>query len=118
MIINTTMQPIIKGRHVYDKLIVSPDPRSLDIKIPEGKIFSYTLRRRIEADDRVVIYQSAPTGSEGSKTLSPSGFIIPNDFSSQQKRNVQTIVNQLMSQNVVPQQSAQGNNNSSNTNTD
>ena len=100
MIINTTMQPIIKGRHVYDKLIVSPDPRSLDIKIPEGKIFSYTLRRRIAADDRVVIYQSAPTGSEGSKTLSPSGFIIPNDFSSQQKRNVQTIVNQLSVKNT------------------
>ena len=100
MIVNTTMQPIRKGRHVYDKLIDPPDPRSLDIKIPGGKIFSYKLRRRIEADDRVIIYQSATTGSEGSKTLSPSGFIIPNDFSSQQKRNVQTIVNQLSVKNT------------------
>ena len=86
--------------HVYDKLIVSPDPRTLEYQIPNGKIFNVTVRRRINADDRVVIYQAAPTGSNGVKSLSPSGYLIPNDFSQQQKRNVQTIINQLSAKNA------------------
>jgi len=86
--------------HTFDKVMVHPDPRTLDIPIPSGQIFNFTLRRRIEADDRVVIYQTAPTGSEGVKTLSPSGYLIPNDFSAQQKRNVQTIINQLSAKNA------------------
>ena len=86
--------------HIYDKLIVSPDPRTLEYQIPDGKIFNVTVRRRINADDRVVIYQAAPTGSNGVKSLSPSGYLIPNDFSQQQKRNVQTIINQLSAKNA------------------
>ena len=94
------IRAVTSSRHIYDKLIVSPDPRTLEYKIPEGKIYNVTVRRRINADDRVVIYQEAPTGSDGVKSLSPSGYLIPNDFSSQQKRNVQTIINQLSAKNA------------------
>ena len=94
------LDAVTSSLHIYDKLIVSPDPRTLEYKIPEGKIFNVTVRRRINADDRVVIYQEAPTGSNGVKSLSPSGYLIPNDFSPQQKRNVQTIINQLSAKNA------------------
>lgn len=91
---------VTQSRFNYDKLIVNPDPRTLDLPIPEGKIYGYTLRKRIQADDRVIVYQEAPTGSEGIKTISPSGYLIPDDFSDQQKRNVQSIINNLSAKNV------------------
>ena len=97
---SSALSPVTESNHCYDKLKVYPDPRSLEYPIPEGQIYNFTLRRRVEADDRVIVYQVAPTGSEGVKTLSPSGYLIPDDFSSQQKRNVQAIINQLSSKNV------------------
>jgi len=91
---------VTQSRFNYDKLIVNPDPRTLDLPIPDGKIYGFTLRKRVQADDRVIVYQSSPTGSEGIKTLSPSGYLIPDDFSDQQKRNVQSIINNLSAKNV------------------
>ena len=82
----------------YNKIKVTPDPSTLGI--PDGKIFSMTIRRRVEADDRVIIFQDPPSGSKGSLTPTGDGFLIPNDFTDTQKRNVQTLINQLKGKNV------------------
>ena len=96
----TTYQYATGSIYNYDKIRVTPPPSSLDIPIPEGKIYNFTIRRRTNADDRVIMFQTAPTGSDGINTPSPSGFLIPNDFTQQQKRNVQTIINQLSAKNA------------------
>ena len=95
-----TLQYVTSSAHIFDKVKVTPDPRNLEFPIPDGQIYSFTLRKRVNADDRVIIYQLPPTGSEGIKTLSPSGYLIPDDFTSQQKRNVQSIINNLSAKNV------------------
>ena len=97
---STTYQYATGSIYNYDKIRVTPPPSSLDIPIPEGKIYNFTIRRRTNADDRVIMFQTAPTGSDGINTPSPSGFLIPNDFTQQQKRNVQTIINQLSAKNA------------------
>ena len=83
---------------IYNKIKVTPDPST--IGIPDGKIFSMTIRRRIEADDRVIVFQDPPSGSKGALTPTGDGFLIPNDFTDTQKRNVQTLINQLKGKNV------------------
>ena len=82
---------------VYDRIEVTPDPSTFEI--PDGQINQFTIRRRVEADDRVIVYQSSPSGSLGFKTLSGQGYLIPNDLSPTQKRNVQTMINQLTAKN-------------------
>jgi len=82
---------------VYDKIEVTPDPSTLEI--PNGQINQFTIRRRTEADDRVIVYQSSPSGSQGFRTLSGQGYLIPNDLSPTQKRNVQTMISQLTAKN-------------------
>jgi len=84
----------------YDKIRVVPSPADLEVPIPQGKIYNFTIRRRINADDRVIIYQSAPSGSEGVKTISGEGFLIPDDLNPTQKRNVLTLINQLSAKNA------------------
>jgi hypothetical protein len=95
---------------IYNQLTVYPDPSNFDIV--DGEIQSFTIRRRVNADDRVIVYQTPPTGSAGINTLSPSGYLIPNDFSPIQKRNVQTIINQLKAKNAFSSDEANDNSNS------
>jgi hypothetical protein len=83
---------------IYNKLIVDPDPSTLEI--PDGKIFSMTIRRRVEADDRVIVFQTPPSGSMGSKTPTGDGFLIPKDFTQTQKLNVQSLITQLKGKNT------------------
>ena len=97
IIVNT---PITESQYNYDKLIVYPDPSTVQPPIIDGDIFNFTIRRRINADDRVVVYQSPPSGSKGVETISGDGYIIPDDFSSQQKRNALTLINQLTAKNA------------------
>jgi hypothetical protein len=87
----------VNSGSIYDEIGVYPNP--LDFDIPNNEIYSFTIRRRVNADDRVIVYQTPPTGSAGIKTLSPSGFLIPGDFTPQQKRNVLTLINQLNAKN-------------------
>ena len=63
-------------------------------------VSAFTIRRRVNADDRVIVVQEAPTGSNGLFTPTGDGYLIPNDFSPQQKRNVLTIINQLNAKNA------------------
>ena len=59
-----------------------------------------TLRKRVEADDRVVLDVNQPSGSAGALTLSGDGYLIPNDLTNIQQGNVQKIINKLKSENV------------------
>ena len=84
-----------------NKFIVHPDPRRLKIPIPGiqsgslGQIHSATVRKRIEADDRVVVDIKMPSGSYGINTPTGDGYLIPDDLSPQQLRNTQTLIKQL-----------------------
>jgi len=88
----------INSASIFDRIYVSPNPMNFDIE--DNKIFNFTIRRRVNASDRVIIFQSNPTGSEGARTFGPSGYLIPGDFTPIQKRNVQTLINQLRAKNA------------------
>ncbi len=60
-----------------------------------------TIRRQIEADDKVMVKNiEPPSGSLGIETQSGQGFLIPNDFSPIQKANALNIINQLKAKNA------------------
>ena len=85
---------------VFDKILVYPDPSTLISQIPSGSIYSYTVRKRQDADNIVNVYSPAPpSGSKGAQTYSGQGYIIPNDLTVTQKRNVQTLITQLKGKN-------------------
>lgn len=88
------------GVYVYDKVLVYPDPSTLTIQIPDGNIKSFTVRKRFNADDKVVLSSSPPSGSKGASTKSKGGYLIPNDLTPTQKRNVNTLINQLKAKNA------------------
>jgi len=64
-----------------------------------------TVRKRVEADDRVVLNVNQPSGSKGVQTVSGDGYLIPDDLTDIQQRNVQKIINKLKSENVFTQDS-------------
>ena len=82
---------------IWNILNVTPDPSTLNI--PDGEIFNFTIRRRVEADDRVIMFQQSPSGSSGIKTPSGQGYLIPNDLTRTQRDNVQTMINQITAKN-------------------
>ncbi len=84
----------------YSRLLVEPDPETLEDPIPKGEIYNFTVRRRVQADDRVIVFQSPPKNSIGNNTLSGEGYLIPNDFTPQQKRNALTLISQLKNANT------------------
>lgn len=96
----TSIRGITSSLWNYDKITVEPDPQSIAELIPNGMVSAFTIRRRVNADDRVIVVQEAPTGSNGLFTPTGDGYLIPNDFSPQQKRNVLTIINQLNAKNA------------------
>ena len=100
----TSFAPLDPG-FLFDRLVVTPNPNDLENKIPEGKIYAMTLRKRVEADDRVILNANQPSGSAGALTLSGDGYLIPNDITEVQQRNVQKIINKLKSENVFTQDS-------------
>jgi len=91
-----------------NKLTVSPPPGTTGIQgiggpngDSYGEINSFVIRRRTEADDRVIIYQSPPsTFGVNETTGSGGGYLIPDDFSPIQKRNALTLINQLKAKNA------------------
>ncbi len=88
------------GFRMFDQIKVSPDPSTLTSKITEGAIYSYTVRKRQDADNIVNIKTSPPSGSKGAETYSGEGYLIPNDLTNTQKRNVQTLITQLKDKNA------------------
>ncbi len=94
------------GFHNYEKgevgfiaptfVQVSPNPLETLIGLPGGEVTKMTIRRQIESDDKVMLKNvTPPSGSRGIETISGQGFLIPNDFSPQQKLNALNIINQL-----------------------
>ena len=89
---------IVNG--VYDTLIVYPNPSTLQNKIPDGTILNYTIRRKADNDQSVIVFQSAPPNDQGYQTLSGPGYLIPNDFTEIQTRNALTLINNLKAKNA------------------
>ena len=90
---------------LFDRLLVHPDPSTLAQPIPSGSILSATLRKRVEDDSKVILMLNQPRGSEGIRTPSGDGYLIPDDLTNVQQRNVQKIINKLKSENVFTQDS-------------
>ena len=85
---------------LFNKINVHPDPSTLSKPIPSGRIYAYTVRKRQDADNIVNVFSPAPpSGSKGAQTYSGQGYIIPNDLTVTQKRNVQTLITQLKGKN-------------------
>ena len=94
------------------------DPRVALSGLIGGAITKFTIRRQIEADDKVMLKQiPPPSGSVGVNTPSGQGFLIPNDFSPVQKSNALNIINQLKAKNAFdkPEEPGITNSNPSNT---
>ena len=100
-----------EGFHNYEKgeigftapsfVRVTPDPTETLVGLPGGEVTKMTIRRQIEADDKVMVKNiEPPSGSLGIETQSGQGFLIPNDFSPQQKANALNIINQLKAKNA------------------
>lgn len=85
---------------IYDTFQVYPDPSTLQNKIPNGLISNYTIRRKVDNDQSVIVFQSAPPNDQGYQTLSGPGYLIPNDFTETQKRNALTLINNLKAKNA------------------
>ena len=84
----------------FDKIEVFPNPQELDPPIPSGSINNVQITKRVNADDRVIVFQTPPQGSKGIKTLSGPGFLIPKDLTNTQKINVESLVSLLRSKNT------------------
>ena len=88
---------------------VTPDPVTTLNGLAGGEITKFTIRRQIEADDKVMLKNvNPPSGSRGVKTSSGQGFLIPNDFSEVQKANALNIINQLRAKNAFDKPSEPG----------
>ena len=85
---------------IYDTFKVYPDPSTLTNKIPNGLVTNYTIRRKIQDDSKVIVFQSAPVNDQGYQTLSGPGYLIPTDFTETQKRNALTLINNLKAKNA------------------
>jgi hypothetical protein len=83
----------------YNRISVYPDPSTLSTPIPNGHINEFTHIKRKNADNIVNAISSPLKGTVGASTFSGGGFIIPNDLTSTQKRNVQTLIAQLKAKN-------------------
>ena len=82
--------------NVYDRINVSPDPSVVLDGVVDGAIYRFTVRRRINTGNKVILTQS-------NQYSTGDGFLIPNDLSLTQKENVQDIVNSLKGLNVFPE---------------
>ncbi len=109
----------VAGYHLYEKgevaltadtfIQVTPDPNITLNGLLLGEVKKFTVRRQIEADDKVMIKNvNPPSGSKGIETPSGQGFLIPNDFSEVQKSNALNIINQLKAKNAFNKPSEPG----------
>tara|TARA_R100000541_G_scaffold10560_2_gene18465 strand:+ start:3023 stop:9259 length:6237 start_codon:yes stop_codon:yes gene_type:complete len=80
---------------VFDMLIVTPPP-PLELQF----VYNFTIRRRVQADNKVLIFQSPPINSDGANTPTGEGYIVPNDCTPTQKKNALTLISQLKGTNT------------------
>jgi hypothetical protein len=85
---------------IYDTFQVYPDPSTLTNNIPDGTILNYTIRRKADNDQSIIVFQSSPPNDQGYQTLSGPGYLIPNDFTEIQTRNALTLINNLKAKNA------------------
>ena len=85
----------VSGSSIFNRIHVTPDPSTLTTPISGGVIDNFTIRRRIDAENKVIIYQSNPVGSFGAQTLSGDGYLIPDDMTAIQKANINTVIRSL-----------------------
>ena len=79
---------------IFNIIKVYPDPSTFFIQ--NGRVLAFTIRRRINADNKVIIFsQFDSTKSPGFVAESTEGFLIPDDLTDIQKRNVKGIINKL-----------------------
>ncbi len=100
IIIYIAGQPEPVNYGAYQTIEVYPNPE--DLNIPSGSVPAFTVRRKIEKNNTVIVHTPIPTGSRGSNTISGGGFLIPEDLSEIQKENVKIIINNLHSKNAFP----------------
>lgn len=88
----------IKAESLHNHIHTHPKPS----EVPEMStvINGFTIRRRVNADDRVIIYQTPPSGAVSVNQATEGGYLIPSDFTEQQKRNALTLINQLKEKNA------------------
>lgn len=81
-----------KISNLYNKIEVHPNPETLDIKIPGGRVYALTIRRRKETDTKVTLnsHYTSPTGGYNSPTK--GGFLVPQNMSPTQKDNVLKLI--------------------------
>jgi len=85
---------------LWNAIKVWPDPDTISPPIPNGEIRAFTVRKRQQADDKIIIESNPPSGSNGAVTPSGEGYLVPNDMTEIQKRNVRNIINQLKGKNA------------------
>ena len=84
-------------------LEVTPDPLVALNGLDSGAITKFTVRREVEADNRIMAKSvQPPSGSKGTRTQLGGGYLIPNDLTLQQKENALNIINQLRAKNAFP----------------
>jgi len=112
LITSTSINPIISyniypqllnPKYLFNKIIITPNPTELFNKIPTKRIYAMTLKKKVEANNRIILDINQPSGSQGALTLSGDGYLVPNDLTDIQQRNVQKIINKLKSENVFTQ---------------
>tara|TARA_B100001778_G_scaffold247673_1_gene207843 strand:- start:2880 stop:4289 length:1410 start_codon:yes stop_codon:yes gene_type:complete len=101
----------VDAGYLYDRIKVYPNPVNLDIPIPSGEIKDFTIRKRQNIDNKLVLNMESPSGSRGILTPSPGGFLIPNELTEQQKENVQSIITKLRLRNAFPDEDNGGSRN-------
>ena len=88
----------------FDRINVTPNPELTRPPIPQGKINNVQITRRVNADDRVILFQNSPPNSKGATTPSGPGFIIPNDLTNVQKLNVESLISLLNEKNTFKEE--------------
>ena len=88
----------VSNVNYWNKIYVYPDPSNYEIA--DGQVNGFIVRRRVNNDSKVIVYSTPPEGAESAATGSGEGFLIPVDFTPQQKRNALTLINQLTAKNA------------------
>lgn len=85
---------------IWDKVNVEPNPETVLNGLHQGEITRFTIKRRLQSDNNLILKSTIPSGSVGASTKSGGGFIIPKDLTPTQRSNALNIINELRSKNA------------------
>ena len=83
---SSNVQTNFIASNIYDQINVIPNPQ--DFSIYDGMILSFTIKRRTQKDNKVILDINPPQGTYGILTPSGDGYLIPSDLSQIQRDNV------------------------------